>query len=215
VQGAEQGAEPTSRSVNVALVVASTEAEGPGERFALWVQGCPMRCPGCCNPEMLPFVAAQARTPESLIAEAIQAGVEGVSLLGGEPFAQAQALAVVAEGVQAAGLTVMIFSGYTLAELRARREPEVARLLAATDLLVDGRFDAKARSDRRRYIGSDNQGLHFLSDRYRPDDPRLRGPQHLEIRLRRGELTVNGWPILGARTGIGSRRKKGPANRDP
>ena len=128
-----------------------------------------------------------------------------VSLLGGEPFAQASALAPFAEGIRAAGRTVMIFSGYTLVELRSRgaEEPAVARLLAATDLLVDGRFEADQRSSRRRFIGSENQGLHFLSDRYGADDPRLHGPQSLEIRLRGGELTVNGWPLLGARTRIG------------
>lgn len=190
-------------TLNIALIVASTEAEGPGQRYAVWVQGCPMRCPGCCNPEMLPFVPAEARTPGSLIAEAIVAGVEGISLLGGEPFAQAAGLAPVAEGAREAGLSVMVFSGYTLAELRARPEPEVARLLAATDLLVDGRFDASQRSARRRFVGSENQGLHFLSDRYRADDPRLHGPQRLELRLRGGELTVNGWPVLGARTRVG------------
>ena len=201
--GHGRAGEGEGETLNVALVVASTEAEGPGKRTAVWVQGCPMRCPGCCNPEMLPFVPAERRTPDSLIQEVTAAGVEGISLLGGEPFAQAAGLAVVAEGVRRAGLSVMVFSGYTLAELRARREPEVARLLAATDLLVDGRFEAGQRSARRRFIGSENQGLHFLSDRYRADDPRLHGPQHLELRLRGGELTINGWPVLGARTRVG------------
>src|SRR4051812_10819834 len=41
--------------LRLAQVIACTEAEGPGRRFAVWVQGCPLRCPGCCNPEMLPF----------------------------------------------------------------------------------------------------------------------------------------------------------------
>lgn len=193
---------PNTR-VNLAMVVAATEAEGPGRRYAIWVQGCPLRCPGCCNPEMLPFVEAELREPEALIAEAIAAEVEGITLLGGEPFSQAAALALVAEGAREAGLSVMVFSGYTLAELRARRQPAVARLLAATDLLVDGRFEVAKRSDERRYIGSSNQGLHFLSDRYRFDDARLHGPQHVELRLRSGELTINGWPVLGASTWIG------------
>jgi anaerobic ribonucleoside-triphosphate reductase activating protein len=185
-------------AIEVAMIVPRTEAEGPGLRYAVWVQGCPLRCPGCCNPEMLDLVPATPRRPEQLVDEASAAGVEGISLLGGEPFAQAAALAPFAEGARDRGLSVMIFSGYTLAELRAR--PDAARLLAAADLLVDGRFDAARRSQRRRFIGSDNQVLHFLSPRYRPDDPRLSGRNTVELRLRAGELTLNGWPVLGPRT---------------
>jgi anaerobic ribonucleoside-triphosphate reductase activating protein len=49
----------STRTLRVAQVVPCTEAEGPGRRFALWFQGCPLRCPGCCNPEMLPFEGGQ------------------------------------------------------------------------------------------------------------------------------------------------------------
>ena len=38
--------------LSVGQIVASTEAEGPGRRFALWVQGCSLRCEGCCNPHL-------------------------------------------------------------------------------------------------------------------------------------------------------------------
>lgn len=187
-------------TVRVAMVVPRTEAEGPGARYAVWVQGCPLRCPGCCNPEMLEFAGGEARDPKDMVEEACAAGVEGVSLLGGEPFAHADGLAALAEGARARGLSVMIYSGYTLAELRALPGDGPRRLLAATDLLVDGRFEAARRSQRRRFIGSDNQELHFLTDRYRPDDPRLAGPNTVELRLRGGELLLNGWPVLGART---------------
>ena len=187
-------------ALKVAMVVPRTEAEGPGLRYAVWVQGCPLRCAGCCNPEMLEFAGGEARDPEDMVEEACAAGVEGVSLLGGEPFAQADGLATLAEGARARGLSVMIYSGYTLAELRALAGEGPRRLLAAADLLVDGRFEARLRSQRRRFIGSDNQVLHFLSDRYRPDDPRLAGPNTVELRLRGGELLLNGWPVLGPRT---------------
>jgi anaerobic ribonucleoside-triphosphate reductase activating protein len=193
---------PDGDAIEVAMIVPRTEAEGPGERYAVWVQGCPMRCVGCCNPEMLEFRPGDRRTAAQLIEAACAAGVEGISLLGGEPFAQAGALAPVAEGVRARGLSVMIFSGFTLAEIQAQG-PAAARLLAATDLLVDGRFDAAQRSTRRRYIGSDNQVLHFLTSRYSPDDPRLRGGNTVELRIRGGELTLNGWPVLGPRTRLG------------
>ncbi len=48
--------------VQIAQIVPRTKAEGPGERFALWFQGCPFRCPGCCNPEMLSFEGGQQTT---------------------------------------------------------------------------------------------------------------------------------------------------------
>jgi anaerobic ribonucleoside-triphosphate reductase activating protein len=195
--------------VRVAMVVPRTEAEGPGARFALWVQGCPFRCPGCCNPEMLSFHPrsfVSERSASALVAECLATDGEGVSLLGGEPFAQAEGLAAVARGVRAAGRSVMVFSGYTLDELRAMTSPAVAELLAHTDLLVDGRYDETRRTTQRRWVGSDNQVMHFLSDRYDPLDPRFHEGNHLEIRMRDGEITLNGWPVLGSLTRLGPRR---------
>jgi anaerobic ribonucleoside-triphosphate reductase activating protein len=206
-------------SLHVAQIVDDTEAEGPGRRFALWVQGCSIRCPGCCNPEM--FVAGSEgsrSTPMNAVDLADRAiatpGIEGVSLLGGEPFEQADALALFAARVRAAGLTVMVYSGYTLAELRRMADEQgnagVGALLAATDLLVDGRFEAAEPEARRRWIGSRNQQMHFLSDRCSPDDPRFSAPNTVEIRLRRGELQVNGWPALAREIAPRRARNDGP-----
>ena len=190
----------TGPVLNVAQIVKRTEAEGPGHRYAIWVQGCPFRCPGCCNPEMLVFEKKTEMAVAELLADAKQADVEGFSFLGGEPFSQAAGFAALAEGAREAGLTVMIYTGYTLEELNAIEDPDVARLLAATDLLVDGRYEEALRTTERRWIGSTNQTLHFLSDAYRPDDPRFSEPNTVEIRMVDGELTLNGWPILGNRT---------------
>lgn len=179
----------------MAQVIEDTEAEGPGRRFAVWVQGCPLRCAECCNPQMLRFEGGTETDPEALAARAVAiAGLDGVSLLGGEPFAQARELAIFARAVRAAGLGVMIYSGFTLAELCTRED--AAELLAACDLLVDGPYDRARPEPRRRWIGSTNQEIHFLSDRYRADDPCWTMPNSVEIRLRKGELVVNGWPAL-------------------
>lgn len=202
-------ADVVDTSLNLALEVACTEAEGPGKRMAIWVQGCPLRCRGCCNPEFLADVPRHRRAVDDVISDLIRArderGIEGLSLLGGEPTRQAPALALVAEAAQAAGLSVMVFSGFTLAALRAENAPGVARLLAATDLLVDGAYDDTRRTTTRRFIGSDNQVLHFLSDRYSDNDRRFSAPNTVELRIvvdatgaQRFEL--NGWPVLGART---------------
>jgi anaerobic ribonucleoside-triphosphate reductase activating protein len=196
------------RTLNVAMEVACTEAEGPGRRYAIWVQGCPLRCPGCCNPEFLAFREATRRAVDDVIADIDAArarGIEGISLLGGEPTMQAAALADVAEAVRAMGLTVMVYSGFTLAELRARGDVDVDRLLAATDLLVDGPYVEARRTTTRRYIGSDNQVLHVLTDRHRADDAVFAAPNTVELRVitdadGRTRVELNGWPTLGART---------------
>jgi anaerobic ribonucleoside-triphosphate reductase activating protein len=189
-------------TMQIAHIVPCTEAEGPGRRFAVWFQGCPLRCAGCCNPEMLPFDGGTAMTIDDLLRQLGRAverhGVEGVTLLGGEPFAHAAAACGFARRVRELGLSVMIFSGYELEELRAMSEPAVDELLACTDLLVDGRYLRDQPDATRRWIGSRNQRIHFLTERYRPDDPCWRQRDTLEIRLRGGEVTVNGFPARKA-----------------
>src|SRR5438128_3721730 len=109
--------------VQVAQVIPVTEAEGPGVRFALWFQGCPLRCPGCCNPEMLPFAGGSRVSVADVVAQVEEAarahGVEGITLLGGEPTAHAAGAAVLARALRERGQTVMVVSGFTLEELRA------------------------------------------------------------------------------------------------
>src|SRR5262249_25378273 len=159
----------------VAHWVACTEAEGPAKRFALWFQGCPLRCPGCCNPEMLSFEGGRdmpvVELADLVFDAARRDGVEGITLLGGDPLARAAAAAALWRLVRERELSVMVFSGYTLAEARELPDPAVSELLALTDILVDGRYDRDSPDTTRRWIGSTNQQVHFLTDRYHPDDP--------------------------------------------
>ena len=180
--------------LRVAQMVADTEAEGPGKRFALWVQGCTLHCPGCCNPEMFAPDKGGTFVETSELAARIVAtpGIEGISVLGGEPFQQPEALAALCGLVRAGGLSVMIYTGYTLAELKSR--PSAAGLLAQADLMVDGRYEQTRPESRRRWIGSSNQVMHFLTPRYSPDDPRFNTPNTIELRFEKGQLTINGWP---------------------
>jgi anaerobic ribonucleoside-triphosphate reductase activating protein len=187
----------------IAQIVPCTEAEGPGRRFALWFQGCPLRCPGCCNPEMLPFAGGRSVGVLQLVGQMLAAQsqfqIEGITLLGGEPFAHAEPAAQLACHAQDHGLSVMVFSGFVREELEARREPAIAKLLAATDLLVDGPYLRDQPDTTRRWIGSTNQRIHFLSERYQPNDPVWQQPNTLEIRWVGGELTVNGFPAPRAK----------------
>ncbi|GMU63262.1 MAG: radical SAM protein [Myxococcaceae bacterium] len=182
--------------LRVAQMIPDTEAEGPGRRFALWVQGCTLRCPGCCNPEMFaPDRGGEVLEAADVARRVLETpGIEGLSVLGGEPFEQPRAVAEVCRTVRAGGRSVMVYSGYTLEELRARRAADVDALLGEIDLLADGRFEQDNPEQRRRWLGSANQRLHFFTARYREDDPRFFLPNTVELRLAGGKLTINGWP---------------------
>jgi anaerobic ribonucleoside-triphosphate reductase activating protein len=188
-------------TLSVAQIVPHTEAEGPGVRFALWFQGCPLRCPGCCNPEMLPFEGGTPMLLADVLQQLDQAraehGVEGITLLGGEPTAHASAAVALAREVRARGLTVMVFSGFTIEELRAMPDPAVGELIDLTDILVDGPYIREMPDEERRWIGSSNQRIHFLTDRYHYD-LQWKKKNTLEIRLQDGTLTVNGFPAKSA-----------------
>lgn len=121
--------------------------------------------------------------------------IEGITLLGGEPFAHVAGAAALARFARENGLSVMVFSGYTLAELQAM--PDAGQLLRATDILVDGPFFRDQPDGSRRWIGSTNQQPHFLTDRYRFDD-QWRQRNTLEIRVRGNEVHVNGFPAKDA-----------------
>jgi anaerobic ribonucleoside-triphosphate reductase activating protein len=188
-------------TLQIAQIVPCTEAEGPGKRFAIWFQGCPLRCPGCCNPEFLPFKGGEAWELNGLldaIEKAKPLGIEGITLLGGEPFAHAKSAATLACEVQKRGLTVMIFSGYTIEQIHQIPEP-AGELLRNADILVDGPYVREQPDTSRRWIGSTNQRIHFLTDRYRADDPCWRQKNTLEIRLDATGLSVNGFPALEAK----------------
>lgn len=187
-------------TLRVAMTVPRTEAEGPGVRYALWVQGCTLRCAGCCNPGFLPEQGGTERTVDDLVREIANTPGEGISLLGGEPFQQAFGLAELALHVKEMGKSVMVYTGYTLEELRARNDHGVNALLVATDLLVDGRYDQTKRTTGRRWVGSSNQRMHFLTGRYEETDPCFSEPNTVELRLRKGVFELNGWPVDGAAT---------------
>ena len=92
----------------------------------------------------------------------------------------------------------MIYSGYTLDEIKVQPDPAVHALLKMTDVLVDGPYDREQPDTQRRWIGSTNQHVHFLSDRYRPDEPCWVQRNTLEIRVRDGQIVVNGFPAPAA-----------------
>jgi len=177
--------------LNVARILPRSAANGPGERFVLWVQGCPLTCPGCWNPDTWSFERRDLRSVDDLVTVILATeGIEGVTFTGGEPFAQARALAALAKRVRAAGLSVFVFTGYDLDELT---RPEHHELLAVTDVVVAGRYVEAERTNGLAWRGSTNQRVHFLSKRYGPNN--MSEVAQVEFHIAKdGTLTVTGFP---------------------
>ena len=95
-------------TLRVAHRIACSEAEGPHRRYAVWVQGCTLACPGCCNPELFP-AAGGLEVPVATIVEELAAArrihaIEGLTVLGGEPLEQAAFVGALFAACQEAGI---------------------------------------------------------------------------------------------------------------
>jgi len=110
--------------------------------------------------------------------------------LGGEPFEQAEALGLIAEGVKQNGLSVLCFTGGKLEELRS--ELKNKKLLDNTDLLIDGEFIEELTDYSRPWCGSSNQRYHFLTDRYN-EEIFTKYKNKVEVNIsKNGQIFMNG-----------------------
>jgi len=166
--------------MQIAHIHPQSEIYGPGTRFVIWTQGCSLGCAACWNKAFWPFDRGEAMPIAQLQAQIIAMGdaVEGVTILGGEPFDQAAELSQLIDGFSNLGLSIMVYSGYTKAELEAAGH---ARILAQVDILVDGRYEHSKRNTSLRWRGSENQQVWFLSARHA--DFELHDQQEIEIVL--------------------------------
>ena len=121
-------------------------------------------------------------------------GLDGVTLLGGEPFDQAAALAVLGRRLRRRGLGIVTFSGYRKEDLASGSKPEWLDLLAETDLLIDGPYMETLHDLSRPWVGSLNKRYHFLTSRYSSVDIEpSTNPNRVEVHVSAdGTVRVNG-----------------------
>lgn len=181
--------------INYAASATKSNALGPGGRSILWVRGCERHCKGCISPYWW------SKQPDQLVSTLDLANrllvqnkaVEGLTISGGEPFLQAEALTQLLQLARAKrAFNTIIYSGYTLEGLYQSGLPGVESLLAEVDILIDGefRFDMQANDGIR---GSLNQVVHFLTDSISPERfYAKRNP--LELHARDGNAFMIGVP---------------------
>jgi anaerobic ribonucleoside-triphosphate reductase activating protein len=155
--------------------IAVSRVDGPGERAVLWTQGCPIHCPGCQNRHLWDPAGGRDGHPFWLAMRLATLNLP-VTITGGEPFYQPEALAELLSTLRALrpGVEILVYSGYTLGTLLSTGytrgplasvaampstgdAPAIGDALALIDVLVDGPYVAAEDHDALQYRGSANQ----------------------------------------------------------
>ncbi|GAA2847705.1 anaerobic ribonucleoside-triphosphate reductase activating protein [Pediococcus damnosus] len=138
--------------------------DGEGVRCSLYVSGCPFHCPGCYNVAAQNFHYGKPYTQEledQIIEDLSQDYVQGLTLLGGEPFLNTQVCIRLCKRIrQEFGHSKDIWSwtGYNWDELLKDSDDKL-EMLSLIDILVDGRFLEEQKDLTLQFRGSANQRI--------------------------------------------------------
>lgn len=133
---------------------------GPGRRLGIWFQGCSIKCPGCISADTWSTNRGHT-TLEHLLAEIslFLPGAEGVTISGGEPFEQPDALVALLRALrQRTGADTLVYSGYSIESLAQT----LAKASGLIDALITDPFELHS-AHSRPLRGSDNQRMHLLT----------------------------------------------------
>lgn len=160
--------------MNYAKIKIVDIANGTGVRVSLFVSGCTNNCEGCFNKEAQDFNYGLKYTKETenLILESLKPDyIEGLSLLGGEPF-EIKNQEVVLDLVKKVkkeypNKNIWCYSGLTIEELLNRKNNITNKLLKSIDILVDGRFIKNLKDPSLEFRGSTNQRIININEYFK------------------------------------------------
>ena len=139
-------------------LVQDSIVDGPGLRFSCFVQGCPHKCFGCHNPDSHDANGGTEMSIDDVIKEMLRSPItDGLTLTGGEPFAQAEDCLTLTKVAHANGMNVWAYSGWTFEHILDNGTDAQKELLHELDVLIDGPFIISERSLILNWRGSRNQ----------------------------------------------------------
>ncbi len=144
------------------------EALGPGRRLCVWVNGCSRRCKGCVSARLqVVDEGTEAEIEEYFFGYNLRA-IDGVTVSGGEPFEQIAELERLVKYFRRRGVKdILVYTGYTLEELQAKKDERVERIFSQISVLIDGPYVAELDSGKGNLTGSENQRVHYLDESVR------------------------------------------------
>lgn len=180
-------------ALNIAEIVEESHILGPGKRFVIWVQGCKIRCKGCWNQEMWSMEPNKIITINDLTNKILSVkGIEGITILGGEPLHQAPQLLKLVQNIRKNNLTTMLYTGYNRHEII---EPAAVKLINISDIVVIGPYMEEYRSIYLKWRGSSNQEIIFNNREYELKFRKELEENQIEIHITdKGEITLLGYP---------------------
>lgn len=137
--------------------------DGEGVRCSLYVSGCMFHCEGCYNQATWSFRYGTPYTQaleERIILDLSQPYVQGLTLLGGEPFLNTGTLLPLIKRVrkELPNKDIWSWTGYSWEELQLETEDKL-EMLSLIDILVDGRFELAKKNLNLQFRGSSNQRI--------------------------------------------------------
>jgi anaerobic ribonucleoside-triphosphate reductase activating protein len=181
----------TDSHIRIASILAESRVNGPGRRSVVHVQGCTLDCPACFNPHTHASDKGQLVTIAEVVDRLLVHNVDGVTISGGEPFQQPDALMRLVQRLrEKAVASILIFTGFSYEEVVAL--PLGCSILEEVDVLIAGRYEA-TQPTGGGLLSSMNQRAHLLSEYYTLDDLKLGG--NLEITIAPdGVVHLTGFP---------------------
>lgn len=155
-----------------------SEVLGPYKRFIVWVQGCKRRCKGCIAKDAWALDGGELVEIDSLVQQILQQdAIEGITISGGEPFLQQEALCeLIARVREHKDVGVIIYTGMKYSEI------ENTALAHFADLIIDGEY-VEELNDNKSLRGSSNQNVLCLTERYKNIVPEYYGRNGRKIEL--------------------------------
>jgi anaerobic ribonucleoside-triphosphate reductase activating protein len=193
---------PSPTPVRVNRMHHPVTALGHGLRAGIWVQGCTIGCTGCASRDTWDPGAGQEIDPAAVVRwlDTLPGRLDGVTVSGGEPFQQPEALAGLLAELAAwradRELDLLVFSGYAWPRLATR--PECAAALALCDAVVAGPY-VERRNTGVALRGSDNQQIVPLTalGRARYGDPASLPVPPMQVSLDGDTVRLIGIPRRG------------------
>ena len=161
--------------MNYAEIKYCDVANGPGVRTSLFVSGCSHHCPGCFNEIAWDFNYGKPFTQDTIdsIIESLKPDyIQGLTLLGGEPFeySNQKGLRPLVRQVREVlpQKDIWCFTGFLfdkdIIENMCKRWKETNELLSYIDVLVDGRFVEELKNLNLKFKGSENQRTILVNE---------------------------------------------------